>query len=47
MKIAFVLDYCERLGVEHLSAFLRNSGHSVKGFIDPQLFDDVYISFRA
>ena len=40
MKIAFVNDSCERLGVEYISAVLKQHGHTVKLFADPQLFDD-------
>src|SRR3989338_10901652 len=43
MKIAFVNDSCERLGVEYISAVLKAGGHQTKLFVDPQLFDDVYI----
>ena len=40
MKIAFINDSCERLGVEYISAVLKQHGHTVKLFADPQLFDD-------
>jgi radical SAM superfamily enzyme YgiQ (UPF0313 family) len=40
MKIAFVNDSCERLGVEYISAVLKQHGHTVKLFADPQLFND-------
>jgi len=43
MKIAFVNDCVERLGVEYLSAVLKNAGHDTNLFVDPQLFNDVYI----
>ncbi len=46
MKIAFVNDSCERLGVEYLSAVLKQKGHKVRLFIDPQLFDDENISIK-
>ncbi len=47
MKIAFVNDCIERLGVEYISALLKNAGHDVKLFVDPQLFDDVHIHHKA
>ena len=46
MKIAFVNDCVERLGVEYLSAVLKENGHQVKLFVDPQLFNNVYLRFR-
>ena len=46
MKIAFVNDSCERLGVEYISAVLKANGHQVKLFADPQLFDDENISVK-
>jgi len=47
VKIAFINDPCERLGVEYISAVLKKGGHNVKVFVDPQLFNDVYISFKT
>jgi hypothetical protein len=44
MKIAFVNDSCERLGVEYISAVLKQAGHEVRLFVDPQLFDDENIA---
>lgn len=46
MKIAFVNDSCERLGVEYISAVLKQAGHEVRLFVDPQLFDDENISIK-
>lgn len=46
MKIAFVNDSCERLGVEYISAVLKSAGHQTKLFADPQLFDDENITFK-
>jgi len=40
MKIAFINDSVERLGVEYISALLKAGGHEVRLFVDPQLFDD-------
>ncbi|HQO59180.1 MAG TPA: cobalamin-dependent protein, partial [Candidatus Omnitrophota bacterium] len=40
MKVAFINDSCERLGVEYISAVLKQHGHTVKLFADPQLFND-------
>lgn len=47
MKIAFVNDSCERLGVQCISSVLRKGGHETKLFVDPQLFNDVYIYFKS
>ena len=47
MKIAFVNDSCERLGVEYISAVLKAAGHETKLFVDPQLFDDENISIKG
>ncbi|MBU2035178.1 MAG: hypothetical protein KKA59_05315, partial [Candidatus Omnitrophica bacterium] len=46
MKIAFVNDSCERLGVQYISAVLKQSGHETKLFVDPQLFDDENITIK-
>jgi len=46
MKIAFVNDSCERIGVEYISAVLKTEYHDVKLFADPQLFDDDNASFK-
>ena len=40
MKIAFVNDSCEHLGIEYISSVLKLSGHKTKLFVDPLLFDD-------
>ncbi len=40
MKVAFVNNSNESLGVEYLSAYLKQHGHSTKVFVDPQLFND-------
>lgn len=40
MKVAFVNNSSESLGVEYLSAYLKKHGHSVELFVDPQLFND-------
>ncbi len=44
MKIAFVNDSCERLGIGYLSSLLKQSGHDVQLFVDPLLFDDEFIT---
>jgi len=46
MKVSFVNDSCERLGVEYISSLLKSGGHEVKLFADPQLFDDENLSFK-
>ena len=47
MKIGFVNDCVERLGVEYISAVLKKNKHKVQLFIDPQLFNDVYIQINS
>jgi radical SAM superfamily enzyme YgiQ (UPF0313 family) len=47
MKIAFVNDSCERLGVGYIASFLRSHGHEVRLFVDPQYFNDENISIRC
>ncbi|MBI4846241.1 MAG: B12-binding domain-containing radical SAM protein [Candidatus Omnitrophica bacterium] len=44
MKVAFVNNGTESLGVGYLAAFLKKQGHTVKVFNDPQLFSDEYIN---
>jgi len=46
MKVAFINDSCERLGVEYISALLKSYGHQVKIFIDFQLFNDENVSIK-
>jgi len=46
MKIAFVNDSVERHGIESISAVLKASGHQVRLFVDPKLFDNENITFR-
>ncbi|MCG2712353.1 MAG: B12-binding domain-containing radical SAM protein [Candidatus Omnitrophica bacterium] len=40
MKVAFVNNSNESLGVEYLSAYLKQHGHCAQVFVDPQLFND-------
>ena len=47
LKIAFINDSCEHLGVEYLSAMLKAAGHDTRLFVDPLLFDDEFITVRA
>ncbi len=42
MKIAFVYPEYESLGIEYLSAVLKQHGHETKVFFDPILFQDSY-----
>ena len=42
MKIAFVFQAFESLGIECLSASLRRAGHETALFFDPGLFDDTF-----
>ena len=47
MKIAFVNDSCQQLGVQYLASMLKRNGHEFRLFIDPQLFDDEIISVKS
>ncbi len=47
MRVAFINDSCERLGVQHVSAVLKAAGHEVRLFVDPQLFDDENVSIKG
>jgi radical SAM superfamily enzyme YgiQ (UPF0313 family) len=47
MKIAFVNDSSERMGVEYICAVLKKNGHNVEVFVDPQLFNESYIYFKS
>ena len=40
MKVLFVQAYRERVGVEYLSAYLKQHGHQVELFFDPVLFNN-------
>ena len=44
MKILFVCNRFENLGVEILSSFLKSHGHKVELAFDPQLFNDGYLT---
>lgn len=46
MRIAFIDDSEEKLGLEYISAVLKAHNHEVKLFIDERVFDDEYITFR-
>ncbi|MBU0469695.1 MAG: B12-binding domain-containing radical SAM protein, partial [Candidatus Omnitrophica bacterium] len=46
MKIAFINDWDQHLGIQFLSAMLKQDGHEVKVFTDPRLFNDLYISIK-
>jgi len=47
MKIAFVNDSALKLGVRHISSVLKSAGHQTRLFLDPQLFDDEFISLKG
>jgi len=52
MKIAFVNDFSQRLGIQYLgiqyiSAVLKSGGHKTKLFVDPQLFKDSHCSIKV
>ncbi|MFA5259884.1 MAG: cobalamin-dependent protein, partial [Candidatus Omnitrophota bacterium] len=46
MKIAFINDSAQQLGIQYMSAVLKQHGHDVKLFMDPQLFDDDMIRIQ-
>lgn len=46
MKIAFVNDYAQQLGMQYITSLLETEGHQIKLFMDPQLFDDDIISVK-
>ncbi len=46
MKIAFVNDSSQQLGIQYISSLLTKNGHEVRLFMDPQLFDDEIISVK-
>ena len=46
MKIAFINDSAQQLGIQYMSAVLKQHGHDVKLFMDPQLFDDDMIRVK-
>ncbi|MFH1460434.1 MAG: radical SAM protein [Candidatus Omnitrophota bacterium] len=43
MKVAFISCSNESLGIEYLSAYLKQQGHKTRVFIDPQLFNDEHL----
>lgn len=45
MKVVFVGNTAESLGIEYLSAYLKRSGHEVFLVFDPLLFRDYFFSF--
>lgn len=47
MKIAFVNDSNEHLGIGYISAVLKAKGYDVKLFVDPQLFNDEIIGLKS
>jgi anaerobic magnesium-protoporphyrin IX monomethyl ester cyclase len=47
MKIAFISDAFQKLGVQYISAVLKAGGHQTKLFVDPQLFDDMSLSVKS
>lgn len=46
MKIAFINDSSERLGVASIAAVLQDAGHEVEIFIDHQFFNDENINIK-
>jgi len=52
MKIAFINDSSQRLGIQYLgvqsiSAVLKAEGHQTELFVDPQLFNDSHCSIKS
>lgn len=46
MKIAFAYPAFENLGIEYISAVLKENGYETFLIFDPQLFGDLYLSIR-
>ncbi len=46
MKIAFINDSAQQLGIQYMSAVLKQHGHDVRLFMDPQLFADDVIQIK-
>lgn len=46
MKIAFAYPAFENLGIEYISALLKENGHETFLLFDPQLFSDPYLKLR-
>lgn len=46
MKILFIYPAFENLGIEYISAVLKNNGYETKLLFDPQLFGDLFINVR-
>ncbi|MBU1996373.1 MAG: B12-binding domain-containing radical SAM protein [Candidatus Omnitrophica bacterium] len=46
MKVAFINDWNQHIGLQHLTAILKNNGHEVKTLTDPRLFDDLYLYIK-
>ena len=44
MKVLFLYNRFESLGIEILSAILKEKKHEVKLAFDPQLFNDGYLN---
>lgn len=45
MKVAFVYPAFENLGIEYISAMLKKAGHDTLLAFDPQMFNDLYLSW--
>ena len=44
MRILFIYNRFENIGIEVLSSFLKSKGHEVMLSFDPQLFNDGYLN---
>lgn len=47
MKIGFAYPAFENLGIEYISAILKQHGHNTFLLFDPQLFDDLFLKMRC
>ncbi|HQO58543.1 MAG TPA: radical SAM protein [Candidatus Omnitrophota bacterium] len=47
MKIAFINEADQHIGIQYLTAVLKANGHEVRTFSDPRLFNDLYITIRS
>ena len=46
MKIGFIYPAFENLGIEYISALLKENGHETFLLFDPQLFNDLFIKIK-
>ena len=46
MRIAFINEADQHIGIQYLTATLKANGHEVRTFSDPRLFHDLYLTIR-